>query len=62
MQGNNSEWRCRKDAVLLAKIENRKVSIRYKETFYEIEGSTRIETRCRKCGCINILKPNPHNN
>jgi hypothetical protein len=50
-----TEWRCKKDAVLLAKIENGKVSIRYKEVSYVIEGTKQIEAVCRKCGTVNIL-------
>ena len=57
-----AEWRCQKDSVLLAKIESQgKVSIHYKDISYEIEGSTKIEARCRKCGCINTLKPKSRN-
>lgn len=51
-----SEWRCKKDGVLLAKIRQIQVSIRYKEVFYTIEGLRQIEAVCRKCGTLNILK------
>lgn len=51
-----SEWRCKKDGVLLAKIQNGEMVIRYKEVLYEMECPNRIKARCRKCGTVNVLR------
>jgi hypothetical protein len=53
-----TEWRCKKDAILLAKIENGKVSIHYKQVCYVIKGLKQIEATCRKCGTVNIFNNN----
>ena len=52
-----TEWRCKRDGVLLAKIRNGQIEIRYKEVSYTIEGIRQITAKCRRCGTENVLKP-----
>jgi hypothetical protein len=53
-----TEWRCKKDGVLLAIVENNEISIRYKDLLVAIKKPAEIKTECRRCGTKNVLKVN----